>query len=221
MANHLDLEEQEQLDQLKHFWKQYGNAITWALIVILSGFAAWNGYNYWQRSEAVKAAAIFDELERGVQAGDTARMERALADIQSKFGKSAYAQQGALLVARYQHEHGKPEQARAALQWVADRSEDKGYQAVARLRLAGLMMEAKQFDQALSVLSVALPGEFEALASDRRGDVLHLQGKTAEAVAQYQKAYAGLSENASYRRMVEVKLNALGVNVQADAKPKG
>jgi len=50
MAQHLDLEEQEQLDELKHFWKQYGNLITWALIAVLSAFAAWNGYQYWQRS---------------------------------------------------------------------------------------------------------------------------------------------------------------------------
>ena len=42
MATHLDLEEQEQLDALKHFWKQWGNLITWALIVVLGAYTAWN-----------------------------------------------------------------------------------------------------------------------------------------------------------------------------------
>ena len=41
MATHLDLEEQEQLDQLKAFWKQYGNLVSWVLIVVLGGYAAW------------------------------------------------------------------------------------------------------------------------------------------------------------------------------------
>ena len=64
MAKHLDLEEQEQLDELRHFWKTYGNLITWVLIAVLGTFAAWNGYQYWQRSRAVQAAALFDEVER-------------------------------------------------------------------------------------------------------------------------------------------------------------
>ena len=58
MAKHLDLEEQEQLDQLKHFWAKYGNAITWVLIVVMGSFAAWNGWNWWQRNQGAKAAAL-------------------------------------------------------------------------------------------------------------------------------------------------------------------
>ncbi|HEX5698917.1 MAG TPA: tetratricopeptide repeat protein, partial [Rhodoferax sp.] len=81
MANQLDLEEQEQLDQIKHFWKQYGNAITWVIIVVLGAFASWNFYNYWQRSQAQQAAALFDEVDRAVQAADAARMDRVFGDM--------------------------------------------------------------------------------------------------------------------------------------------
>ena len=81
MATHLDLEEQEQLDQVKHFWKQYGNLITWILIVVLAGYAGWNGYQYWQRSQATQAAALYDEVERASTAGDQARLERSFSDM--------------------------------------------------------------------------------------------------------------------------------------------
>lgn len=81
MAKHLDLEEQEQLDELRHFWKTYGNLITWLLIAVLGTFAAWNGYQYWQRSRAVQAAALFDEVERAASAGDLSRLERAFGDM--------------------------------------------------------------------------------------------------------------------------------------------
>ena len=138
MANHLDLEEQEQLDQLKHFWKQYGNGITWALIAVLSIFASWNFYQYWQRSQAVQAAAMFDEVERVVNAGDPAKMDRAFADMKERFASTTFAQQAGLLVAKQYYSVGKVEAAKAALAWVADKSSDPGYQAIARLRLAGV-----------------------------------------------------------------------------------
>ena len=75
MANPLDLQEQEQLDALKAFWKTYGNLVTWLLILVLGAFAAWNGWNWWQRDQALKAGAMFDELERAAQAGDAGVVE--------------------------------------------------------------------------------------------------------------------------------------------------
>jgi predicted negative regulator of RcsB-dependent stress response len=95
MAKALDLEEQEQLDQIKHFWKKYGNLISWVLTVVLGGYAAWNGYQYWQRDQAAKAAVLFDEVERAATAGDVARVERSLADMKDKFGGTHYAHQAA------------------------------------------------------------------------------------------------------------------------------
>ena len=85
MATSLDLQEQEQLDALKAFWKQYGNLVTWVLILALGGFAAWNGWNWWQRDQGVKAGAMFDELDRAVAAGDAERAGRVFADLKEAF----------------------------------------------------------------------------------------------------------------------------------------
>lgn len=216
---HYDLEEQEQLDQLKHFWNQYGNLITWVLIVVFGAIAAWNGWNYWQRSQAAQAAALYDEVERAADAGDLARVERAFGDIKDKFGSTTYAQQAGLLAAKVLADKGKPDPGKAALAWVADKASDEGYQAVARLRLAAVLAEAKAYDDALKQLGASFPDkQFDALAADRRGDIYQLQGKKAEAKAEYQKAWQGLDERSEYRRLVEVKLNALGVDPQP-AKP--
>lgn len=222
MANHLDLDEQEQLDQLKHFWSQYGNLITWILIVVLGAFAAWNGYQYWQRSQAAQAAAMFDEVERSVASADVAKIERALSDMNAKFGSSAYAQQAGLLAAKTFFEKGNAEAAKKALIGVAEKSSDEGYQAIAKLRLASVLIDGKNFDDALKQLTGTFPKDFEPLVADRRGDVLVLQGKQADAKLEYVKAYKGFDERSSYRRLVEVKLNALGgdpvtLAVSADA----
>jgi predicted negative regulator of RcsB-dependent stress response len=215
MARHLDLEEQEQLDELKHFWNQYGNLISWFLIAVFGSFAAWNGWNWWQRQQAVQASALYDEVERAAVAGDTARVEQAYKDIQDKFGRTTYAQQAALLAARTLADQGKTDAAKSALQWVANDASDDGLQAIARLRLAALLVEAKDYDGALKQLAGEVPQEFAALAADRRGDVYNLQNKKNEAKAEYTKAWQGLAPDSDYRMLVEVKLTALGVDVSA------
>ena len=215
MAKHLDLEQQEQLDELKHFWKQYGDFITWGLIIVLGAFAAWNGYHYWQRSQAAQASVMYDEVERSVQSGDVAKIDRSLADMKDRFGGTTFAQQAGLLAARAYYDKGNIDASRAALTWVAEKSSDESYQAIARLRLAGLLLEKKAYDEALQQASGTFPKAFTALAADRRGDIFAAQGKKAEAKAEYEKAYKELDERAEYRRLVEVKLNALGVDPAA------
>lgn len=217
MANQLDLEEQEQLDQIKHFWKQYGNLITWVLIVVLAAFASWNFYNYWQRSQANQAAALFDEVERSIQSGDSAKIDRVFSDMKYRFASTAYAQQSGLLVAGHYATTGKADVAKSTLLWVAEKSSDAGYQAVAKLRLAGILMDAKDLDGAMSQLGSSFPAGFEALVADRKGDILALQGNRSKAVEEYQKAYRLFDPLTEYRRLVEIKLGALGVNVQNTA----
>jgi predicted negative regulator of RcsB-dependent stress response len=217
MAKHLDLEEQEQLDELKHFWKQYGDLITWGLIAIFGVAAAWNGYNYWERDRAAKAAVMYDEVERAAQSGDAARLDRSISDMQERFAGTAFAQQAGLLAAKTYYDKGNIDAAKAALRWVAGKSADEGYQAIAKLRLAGLLLESKAYDEALQLLSGTFPKDFAALAADRRGDILVAQGKKTEARAEYEKAYKSMDDRTEYRRLVEVKLNALGVNPSSAA----
>jgi predicted negative regulator of RcsB-dependent stress response len=220
MANHLDLEEQEQLEELKHFWKQYGNPITWVLILVLLSFAGWNGYQQWQRSQISQAAGMFDEVERVVTTGDVALSERAFADMKDRFANTAYAQQAGLMLAKLAVEKEKLEVAKSVLAWVGEKSVDDGFSAVARLRLAGLLINEKSFDAASKLLDVVPPTEFAALFADRKGDIFVIQNKPIEAKTQYQKAYAAFDENSEYRRLVEIKLNAIGGQVVTDQEGK-
>ncbi len=220
MANQLDLEEQEQLDELKHFWKQYGNAITWVLIAVLSAFAAWNAFQYWERSQANQAAAMYDEVERVVASGDVVMAERAFGDMKERFARTVYAQQAGLLLAKTAVEKAKPDIAKPVLAWVAEKSADEGYAAIAKLRLAGLLIEEKALEAALKVLDAQPPVEFKALFADRKGDIYALQSKYSEAKQEYLNAYAAFDERSDYRRFVEIKLNALGGHVPMEPEVK-
>jgi predicted negative regulator of RcsB-dependent stress response len=218
MAKHLDLEEQEQLDQLKHFWASYGNAISWLLIVVFGSFAAYNGWNWWQRNQGAQAAALYEEMDSAVLAKDTARIERVLTDMRADFGRTTYAAQAGLLAGKSLFEAGQADKAREALQGVIDSSPDAGLQAVARLRLASVELEAGRADAALQVLQASAPAAFEPLLADRRGDVLMAQGKADEAKAQYQAAWNALSPRSDARRLVAIKLAALGVALEPEAR---
>lgn len=217
MATHLDLEEQEQLEQLRHFWKQYGNLITWTLILALGAFAAWNGWRWWQRDQAVKAAVLYEEVDKAASAGNAEQVQRAFEDLKQRHGGTPYADQAGLLAAKVLADQGKGEEARSVLAWVSEKGTQDEYRAIARLRLAALLMEQKAYDDAMKLLASGIPAEFEALAADRRGDILQAQGKPQEALADYQKAYKGLLASLDYRRLVEAKLTALGAAPEAAA----
>ena len=215
MANALDLEEQEQLDQIKHFWKRYGNLISWVLIAVMGSYAAWNGYHYWLRDQAGKASVMFDEVERAVASGEVARVERSFSDMKDKFGATHYAHQAALLAAQSLQTKGKSDAARSALSWVSEAAPDPSYRDIARMRLSALLLDAGSHDEALSQLSRPFIPAMQGLAADLRGDVLKAQGKNSEATAAYQLAWQQLADSADYRRLVEAKLNAMGIDPQA------
>jgi len=210
MATHLDLQEQEHLDALKAFWNKYGNLITWLLVLVLGAFAAWNGWNYWQREQGLKAGGMFEELERSALAGDADKTGRVFADLKTNFPRTAFAEQGGLLAAKLQFETGQIDAAKASLNWVAENASQEEIKTAARLRLAAVLTEGKQYDEALKALSAATAPGFEALVADRRGDVLAIQGKKDEARAAYQAAYKAMGEKIDYRRLVEAKLTSLG-----------
>ncbi len=211
MATHLDLEEQEQLDQLKAFWKRYGNLITWLLIVVLGAYAAWNGWNWYQRDQAVKSGAMFDQLDKAVQAGDVDQAARVFADMKERYPRTAFTEQGGLMAAKLQADKGKADAALETLAWVGANATEAEYQTLAKLRAAGVLLDQKKYDDALKQLDAATAPDFVALVNDRRGDVLLAQGKKDDAKAAYAKAWSAMDAKVDYRRLIDAKLTALGV----------
>lgn len=205
-----DLEQQEQLDQVKQFWKQYGNLITWLVLLVLSGFAAWNGYNWWQTQQATKAAGLYEELDKAAVAGDAKKVAQSFADLSKDYGRTTFAQQAALVAAKVASDKQDADQAKVALNWLVEHGKNADLVAVGRLRLSGMQMDAKQYDEAAKTLSAPIPEEFMGLVNDRRGDILMAQGKKADAVEAYQKAWKTIDPSVDYRRFVEGKLVALG-----------
>ena len=216
MAQQLDLQEQEQIDALKAFWAKYGNLIMWTVTLVLAAFAAWTWWQKIERDRGNVASTMYGELQSAAAAGDAKRAAQILGDMKSKSSKTTYTQLGALLTAKTQADKGDTVNATANLQWVADNGNDENA-AVAHLRLAGLLADAKKYDDALKQLVLVKPASFAPLVSDRRGDIELAQGQQDAAVKAYKVAYDGLPDTAQYRLLVEAKLTRLGAAPAASA----
>ena len=204
-----DLEEQEQLDALKTWWNRYGNLITWVLIVALAAYAAWSGWNYYQRRQATQAGQLYEELEKAVSARDNARVQRAAADMAEKFGHTAYAEMSALAAAKSAFDANDLKNAQARLQWVIDHGNDD-YKAIAKIRMAGVLLDEKNYEEGLKLLASDFPAQFAGVVADRKGDILFAQGKRDQARAAYQDALAKTDRKNPGRQLIQLKLDAIG-----------
>jgi len=214
MASHLDLEEQEQLDQIKSFWAQWGNLITGVVTLVLVCFAAWNGWNYWQQRQATQAAVLFDTFEEASKQGDLALLARSLSDLQDQFPRTTLTAQASLLAAKTYFDKEKFSEAEKPLAWVVDHASDQAYVALASLRLSALAIERKDMAKARSLVEgKTAPAGFQPLFDDRMGDIALIEGKHEEAKTRFTSAYKGMEESTEYRRLIEVKLGTLGVDI--------
>jgi len=205
-----NLEEQEQLENLKAFWKQYGNFILTVITVAALAVAGWRGWGWYQAREAAQASAVYEQLREAASARDVARVRAVAGTLFEQYGSTAYGEMAALVAARAYVDAGDPKAARVTLEWAVSNAKDDEFRHAARLRLAALLIDEKAYDDAGKLLAVDAPGKFAGEYADRRGDLLTAQGKPDEARAAYRKALEALGPDSPMRRLVQLKLDALG-----------
>jgi predicted negative regulator of RcsB-dependent stress response len=205
-----DLEEQEQIEAIKSWWKQYGNMVVLAALACLVTIAAFQGWRYYRAQQSERAATLFSQLDEAERANDAKRVRDIAAQIIDRHGSTPYAGLAALAAAKAGVATGELDDAKKNLQWTLEHARDENMRDVARLRLAGLLLDEKKHEEALQLLAVKTGEAYTMLYADLRGDVLAAQGRTAEARAAYQVALEKSDPQGAYRRLVEVKLDALG-----------
>lgn len=205
-----DHAEQEQLASLKSWWGQYGNLITWVVIIALAAYAGWNGWNYYQRNQSAQAAHLYEELQEAAEAQDKDKVLRVASDVQERYTSTAYAQMSALAAAKMAFDSSDYQAAKTQLQWVIDHGRDDAYKAIAKVRLAGILLDEKAYEEGLKVLSGDFPAQFAGVMEDRKGDILVAQNKLDEARAAYQSAIDKTDVRNPGRQLMQIKLDAIG-----------
>ena len=205
-----DLEEQEQIDELKAWWKQYGNLVILVAAAALLTIAAFQGWRYYRHNQALTAVTLYEQLERAERAGDHRKVRDIAGQITAQYGATPYATFAALAAARASFDTGDLAGAKSQLQWVAEHAREDEIKDVARLRLAGVLLDEKNYAEALKLVEAKPVEPMTGLYSDLRGDILLAQGKVADARSAYQLALDKSEANSPYRATIQIKLDSLG-----------
>ena len=207
----LDLEEQEQLAELKSWWKAHGNLVVAVIVAAMLGFAGWRYWNVYQGNQAAQAAALYETLGKAAQAGDAKALRDAGGALAENYPRTLYAPMGALVAARFFYDRNDLKSAKAQLQWVIDHARQEDFRDLARLRYAAVLLDEKAYDEALKLLDEKHAAAYDAQYAAAKGDVLVAKNQAEQARAAYRIALdkAG-SGNTAFRDSVRMRLEALG-----------
>jgi predicted negative regulator of RcsB-dependent stress response len=207
----LDLEEQEQVEELKAWWKQHGGIIAAAVVAAALAFAGWQGWRWYQANQAAHASALYETLSKAAQANDAKALRDAAGTLVESYPRTLYASMGALVAARYYFDRNDLKTAKAQLQWVMERSRSQDFKDLARLRLATVLLDETAYDEALKLLDAAPAAAYEAQYAALRGDLLVAKNQAAEARAAYKLALEKADgKDGAFQESVRMRLEALG-----------
>jgi predicted negative regulator of RcsB-dependent stress response len=207
----LDLEEQEQVEELKAWWKQHGNMITAVVVAVAVGFAGWQGWRWYQASQSAHASALYETVTKAVQANDAKALRDAAGTLVESYPRTLYASMGALVAARYYFDRNDLKSAKAQLAWVIERAPSADFKDLARLRLAAVLLDEKAYDEALKTLDSKTSAAYEAQYAALRGDVLVGMNQVQPAKASYKLALEKADgADSAFTESVRMRLDALG-----------
>jgi len=207
----LDLEEQEQVAELKAWWQQHGRLVTAVIVAAALGFSGWQGWRIYQQNQAANAAGLYDTLARAAEGGDAKAMRDAGGTLIESYPRTLYASMGALVAAKFHFEKNDLKSAKLQLQWVVDNTTSEEMRDLARLRLAAVLLDEKAYDEALKTLEANPAPAYEAQYAALRGDVLLAKNQAAEARAAYKLALEKADgADSAFKESVRMRLDALG-----------
>ena len=207
MSGPYDLEEQERLDAVRHWWEDNARLVYGAIVALLLAIGGWRGYVFWSETQKEEASAMVSGLAKA--RGDAKATADIAQQLIDKHPRSFAASDAALAAAQAAFEAGDLAGAQSRLEWVLKSGRDE-HRGVARLRLAAVLLDQKKPAEALSTLDANTDEAYGALVADMRGDILFSQGRLDEARAAYKLALDKAGPRSPLRSLTELKLGALG-----------
>ncbi len=205
-----DLQEQEQLEELKEWWTEYGNLVILGVALAALAIAGFQGWRYYRHSQSLAAVALYEQLEQAERAGDGTKARDIAGEIVAKYGSTPYGAFAALSAARVSFEGGDLAEAKSQLTWVVEHARRDELRDIARLRLAGVLLDEKNYGEALQLVETKPEDSMAGLYADLKGDILLAQGKSADARNAYQLALDRSEAGSPYRATLQLKLDSLG-----------
>ena len=207
----LDLEEQEQLEELKAWWNRHGTLILGVVVAVLVAFVGWTAWKKYEVGEAARASVLYETLAKAAQAGDAKALRDAGGTLVESYPRTLYASMGALVAARFYFDRNDLKNAKAQLQWAIEHAPSDDFRDLARLRLGAVLLDEKAYDEALKLAEAPHGSAYDAQFAALKGDVLAAKSQPAEAKTAYMLALEkSAKEDAAFRESVRMRMEALG-----------
>jgi len=206
----LDLEEQEQVDELKALWKKYGVYITRGVIAFFVLYGLFQGWGYYQTKQSQGASELYQSIvvldEKNTK--DILQKSQKLMD---DYSGSPYAGRAAILFAKASYLEGNKDKAKGKLEWVASHAKESATESIALIQLGQILVEEKKYEDALKKANDVDNEGYLGLSNDLKGDILNAMGKKEEAKKAYQEALKRFGPKDPYAKFTQEKLESLGV----------
>ena len=200
--------EEEQVEAIKDWWKENGTSI---VVGVTLGIAAIFGVRYWfdyQKAQSQQASALYAEVLASL-ASDKQKSESLASDMAANYSSTPYASLTALSLAKIKAEDKDYQGAQTYLQWVLDNGTDEGFQHVARIRLARLLIEDNKLDKAESLIKAISAAGFNSEYAELRGDIFLSRKELTQAAENYRLALVGLQPSSQRNQLLQMKIDDL------------
>ena len=207
MAAHL--EEQQELDDFKYFWKNWGRWLFALLFAAALGYLGYIIYKDHKISQNREAAEVLAQMvDKAQSKADSKQINADLLKLQQDYPDTVPAAQATMMVAATEFDAGRYDTAAGHLNWVLSNQKAPLIQALAAQRLAVVLLQQKKYDAAITALNTKVEADFEPLLLEAKGDVYAAQNKTKEAAQSYQQALEKLPKEAIERELLQMKLDS-------------
>lgn len=198
--------EEEQVEAIKAFLKKHHRYILMGFLCLCVAFVS---YRYWQwhlEKAQIDASGTYEALMIATAQPDRPKIH-AYADrlIQDHAG-TVYADVARLLLAKCLLDEGSAKQAEIELSWLAQRAHTDVFKQLAKIRLARVLLESKQYEQALQAIDGLDASVYAPIALELQGDIYLRIGKTAQAKKAYEAAFQLGKTKGMMSPVLEVKM---------------
>ena len=202
--------DEEQVEELKKWWSENGKGVLAGLGIGLAAVVGWSSWQTWQRSQGELASVRFEQIVNDANAGNHEQALSQAEALAEEFPDSTYASLASLIAARAAVQSNDPGKAKQHLERVVEHAPFPELVPIARLRLARLMVDARDYDGALAELDRIDAAPFHGRVKELQGDVHHARGDRDAARESYEAVLADAELSPSTRIRVRLKLDDLG-----------
>jgi predicted negative regulator of RcsB-dependent stress response len=190
--------EDEQAQQIKKWIKENGLQIVVGISLGLGGIWGLGAYKTYQNEQSIQARSLY----LNTASSDSVAAFEALSTSHSDSG---YTQQAGLMLAKNAVKKQDYESALQHLSTLVSADNDL-IAIVANMRMASIQLEMGKFKEAINTLDSKLPGEFNGLYSQLKGDIYVADNQIDKAKEHYKLALSQISRDSELQSLINIKL---------------